>query len=62
MSCEKGTAAEREQGLKCKPPVRRADFYRVILGLYWENGKENGNYYNGLYRGYIGLYWRSDFS
>ena len=26
---------------------------RVILGLYWgymgDNGKENGNYYNGLY-------------
>ena len=21
---------------------------RVILGLYWGNGKENGNYYNGL--------------
>ena len=25
-----------------------------MLGLYWDNGKENGNYYNGLYRG--GLY------
>ena len=24
--------------------------YPVILGLYWHNGKENGNYYNGLYR------------
>ena len=23
---------------------------RVVLGLYGENGKENGNYYNGLYR------------
>ena len=23
-----------------------------ILGLYWDNGKENGNYYNGLYRDY----------
>ena len=22
--------------------------YRVILGLYWDNGKENGNYYLGL--------------
>ena len=21
----------------------------VILELYWDNGKENGNYYNGLY-------------
>ena len=32
--------------------------YRVILGLYWENGKENGNYYNGLYIGVmLGLYW-----
>ena len=26
-----------------------------ILGLYRDNGKENGNYYNGLYRGYIGF-------
>ena len=24
----------------------------VILGLYWDNGKDNGNSYNGLYRGY----------
>ena len=24
------------------------------MGLYWDNGKENGNYYNmGLYREYI---------
>ena len=22
-----------------------SDFIRVILRLYWENGKENGNYY-----------------
>ena len=32
---------------------------RVILGLHCgymgDNGKENGNYYNGLYRGYIGF-------
>ena len=31
-----------------------------ILGLYRDNGKENGNYYNvktiGLFRGYIGDY------
>ena len=26
---------------------------RVILGLYWDNGKENGNYRD--YRGYIGI-------
>ena len=30
-------------------------------GLYRDNGKDNGNYYNGLYKGYIGfnigLYW-----
>ena len=33
-------------------------FTGYILGLYWDNGKENGNYYNGLYRIYIlGLYW-----
>ena len=25
--------------------------YRVYnRGLYWDNEKENGNYYNGLYR------------
>ena len=23
-----------------------------VLGLYWDNGKENGNYYNGLYMDY----------
>ena len=23
-----------------------------FLGLYKDNGKENGNYYNGIYRGY----------
>ena len=28
--------------------------YIYILGLYWDNEKENGNYYNGLYRGYTG--------
>ena len=22
----------------------------ALLGLDWDNGKENGNYYNGLYR------------
>ena len=29
------------------------DYIGVILGLYWDNRKENGNYYDGLYRGYI---------
>ena len=24
------------------------DYFGYILGLYRENGKENGNYYNGL--------------
>ena len=24
--------------------------FRVRLGLYGDNGKENGNYYNGFYR------------
>ena len=23
-----------------------------ILGFYWDSGKENGNYYTGLYRDY----------
>ena len=26
----------------------------VILGIYWDNGKENENYYLG-FRGYIGV-------
>ena len=32
-----------------------------ILGLYRENGKENGNYYIiiGLYREIFGLYWEN---
>ena len=42
-------------------------FYRGRTRIYWDNGKENGNYkeYGDLYRGYIGyiigyilgLYW-----
>ena len=27
---------------------------RVILGLHWDNGNENGNYYNGLI-GFMGF-------
>ena len=23
-------------------------YIEYILGLYWDNGKENGNYYNGF--------------
>ena len=26
-----------------------------MLGLYWDNGKENRNYYNGLYGVYVGV-------
>ena len=33
----------------------------MVLAVVWDNGKENGKYYNGLYRDYIGvileLYW-----
>ena len=29
------------------------DYMGFILGLYWDNGKENGNYRD--YRDYIGL-------
>ena len=32
----------------------------LILRLYGDNGKENGNYYNGLYKDYgdyIGVIW-----
>ena len=30
--------------------------YRGYVGSYWDNGKENGNYYNGLNREY-GVYY-----
>ena len=32
-----------------RPPLRMR--HSTILGLYWDNGKENGNDYNGLYWG-----------
>ena len=31
---------------------------RVILGLFGDNGKENGNNSNGLYRGYISVSYK----
>ena len=31
---------------------------KVLSGLYWDNGKENGNYYVGLvFKVILGLYW-----
>ena len=30
-------------------PRQSAIFHALILGLYGDNGKGNGNYYNGLY-------------
>ena len=36
--------------LKADPRLQGAWDLRVILGLYGDNGKENGNYYNGLYK------------
>ena len=38
-------------------PESHVQFPKCVNWLYWDNGKENGNYYNGLYRGYIGLCW-----
>ena len=32
--------------------------YYITLGLYWDNGKSEGNYYNGDYMGYIGYIFR----
>ena len=31
----------------------------IMLGLYKDNGKENGNYYDGLYRGYIQWHFKA---
>ena len=38
--------------LRAQPGQQCTIIYRSILGLYWDNGKENGNYYGifGLYR------------
>ena len=35
------------------------DPHRVLLGLYGDNGKENGNYYNRVYWGYMGIIYLS---
>ena len=41
--------------------ILKSSYMLCCLGLYWENGKENGNYRD--YRGYIGyvlgLYWEN---
>ena len=37
-----------------KGNIHYRGYMGVILGLSWDNGKENGNYYNGIYWGYIG--------
>ena len=34
-------------GVFSPPEVDR--IWGILLGLYGDNGKENGNYYNGLY-------------
>ena len=39
------------------------DYKRIlgyILGISWDNGRENGNYHNGLYKDFgfiLGIYW-----
>ena len=40
---------------QAQPPACTRGNIRCILGLYRDNGKEDGHYYNGLYRGYIGV-------
>ena len=41
------------------PLVQATPSLEVKVGLYWDNGKSNGNYYNGVYIGvyYKGTYW-----
>ena len=34
-------AGSASEGREFSGPI----FYRVLLGLHWDNGKENGNYY-----------------
>ena len=31
------------------------DYIEIIIGLFRDNGELNGNYYKGIYRGYIGI-------
>ena len=33
------------------------DYLNAILALCRDNGKENGNYYNGLHRVYCSTFW-----
>ena len=35
-----------------KPTMLYRDYIGDILGLSWDNGKENGNYYNGAINGF----------
>ena len=30
-------------------------YIRYLLGLYWDNGKENEKYYNGIYKVSFGV-------
>ena len=40
----------RKHVRSCKPLYRGfIGIIGVILRLYWDNGKENGNYYNGIW-------------
>ena len=44
-----------QQEVRPLPTLPREPWELIILGIYWDDEKENGNYYNGLYRGYIGI-------
>ena len=59
-------------GFNCPPSVDRKALQRDLLGLYWDNGKENGNCYlgfrvlglgieYGVYRDLIIVYPKPDF-
>ena len=47
---QKRRGEERKKKEEARVLVSYIGYSNIILGLYRDNGKENGNYYNGLYK------------
>ena len=53
MLAAKACPASTSKRTVCRPGLA-SRFLAYILEFYWDNGKSNGNYYNG---DYIGVYY-----
>ena len=51
------TIMENQMEKKMENEMETREYIGVLLGLYWDNGEENGNYYSmlGLHCGYVGV-------